>query len=59
MNSTSAVCKRELLIIGAGGFGAVAARVAESMNAAAHHRRGSMGGRRVCRLQPCKTWNAS
>jgi sugar O-acyltransferase (sialic acid O-acetyltransferase NeuD family) len=37
MNIASAVCKRELLIIGAGGFGAVAARVAESMNAAAHN----------------------
>jgi sugar O-acyltransferase (sialic acid O-acetyltransferase NeuD family) len=37
MNIASDVCKRELLIIGAGGFGAVAGRVAESMNAAAHH----------------------
>lgn len=31
----STACKRELLIIGAGGFGAVAACIAESMNAAA------------------------
>jgi sugar O-acyltransferase (sialic acid O-acetyltransferase NeuD family) len=37
MNIASDVCQRELLIIGAGGFGAVAGRVAESMNTAAHH----------------------
>jgi sugar O-acyltransferase (sialic acid O-acetyltransferase NeuD family) len=37
MNIASAVCKRELLIVGAGGFGAVAACIAESMNAAANH----------------------
>jgi sugar O-acyltransferase (sialic acid O-acetyltransferase NeuD family) len=35
MNTARAVSPRELLIIGAGGFGAVAARTAESMNAAA------------------------
>ena len=37
MNLTSHVRTRELLIIGAGGFGAVAASIAESINAAAVH----------------------
>jgi sugar O-acyltransferase (sialic acid O-acetyltransferase NeuD family) len=37
MNIASPVAKRELLIIGAGGFGAVAASLADSMNAAVHH----------------------
>jgi sugar O-acyltransferase (sialic acid O-acetyltransferase NeuD family) len=37
MTIASAHCKRELLIVGAGGFGAVAACAAESMNAAIHH----------------------
>jgi sugar O-acyltransferase (sialic acid O-acetyltransferase NeuD family) len=41
MNTASAAGKRELLIIGAGGFGAVAACVAESMNAAAIHSNGA------------------
>lgn len=37
MTSASAVRTRELLIIGAGGFGAVAASIADSINAAASH----------------------
>lgn len=41
MNISSAVSRRELLIIGAGGFGAVAACIAESMNAAAIHHNGA------------------
>jgi len=41
MTSASAIRIRELLIIGAGGFGAVAASIADSMNAAAIHHHGA------------------
>jgi sugar O-acyltransferase (sialic acid O-acetyltransferase NeuD family) len=41
MNTASAAYTRQLLIIGAGGFGAVAASLAESMNAAARDHLGA------------------
>ncbi len=41
MRVPSAVCKRELVIIGAGGFGAVAACFADDMNAATIHHNGA------------------